>query len=185
MKRIARFGLVGLGLLVALFIFIGDPGDIQSPERTSLGEEIRREYQEYFRKNPKVSDAVGEVKESDEFWRFLEQLERDDITYVSESQMHQAANMARAVWLDKNQGVPWKLEDYSESELAILFDADGEGYAEMYIFGITPFQLELEQHYSFYQLPLQKYAGKERQRDLFNDLVDKYRSGRLLDRPVI
>jgi len=41
---------------------------------------------------------------------------------VQETEIYLAAKTAHAVWLDKTGQLPWKLKDYEEAELAMLFD---------------------------------------------------------------
>lgn len=98
-------------------------------------------YLDYFVQNPDVKsftlDSLS-LQEKLYFWEFVVELEENgELSIENPSDLGQgyfveysedetsrivAAKYAHAIWLDKNVILPWKLSDYSSSELRLLFD---------------------------------------------------------------
>ena len=107
-------------------------------------------YSVYFACNDNVADAsINTLNQEtlEYFWDFIAELENtgaiemaepadkqdcndpDYCRYIyltaQESERILAAKMAHSIWLDRNNMLPWTIRDYSQDELAGLFDPGG------------------------------------------------------------
>lgn len=106
-------------------------------------------YSVYFDCNPVIADATVNSFDQETvsfFWEYIDELEDtgvigmpkpadlqdciepDNCAYIyltaQESKKILAAKTAHSIWLDKNDMLPWKITEYTENELAGLFDPD-------------------------------------------------------------
>jgi len=106
-------------------------------------------YSVYFTCNANIADASINTFDQEMlgyFWEYIDDLENTGVIEMAEptelqscvepescstiyltdteKKRIQAAKTAHSIWLDKNDMLPWKIAEYSEDELAGLFDED-------------------------------------------------------------
>jgi len=78
----------------------------------------------YLSENPLVKDYIENLNlltRSYFYSEFYELNTTGNISLDEEVKKIQAAKIARSIWIDINNMVPWKLKDYSNEDLAIIF----------------------------------------------------------------
>lgn len=161
-------------LLVILGTWVQNLNFSIPPQQNKTDAEIQADYNSYFTLNSKVkSHSIDTITDKNQFWTYIYSLERNgridiarpDLTtdpscsggfafYTGSPAMperYTIARFAHAVWLDKNNLVNWNLNDYTDSELEMIFThkTDANGVARGYYYELQVIPYSPSDDYSF------------------------------------